>query len=168
MNNQDALKTAELLAMLKPGYLPYPIFHQFVRLATTPIIELVPLRIAVNGDVEVLLKKRSTDDPIWPNQLHTPGTVIRATDTSYETALERIMNDELHLAQHQTPVFVKNVLHNSGRGLESALVYFVEITSEPKDGAFYNTKSLPNTLVKSQLDFIPDAVLHFKSTTPTS
>jgi hypothetical protein len=130
-----------------------------------PIVEIVPLRISADGKVEVLLLQREADDPIWPGQLHVPGTVIRATDApgSFDNPLQRVLTKELPGTKTSEPAFVESILHYSGRGMEASQVYWVEIQNEPAEGVFYVTEDLPETIVQSQLDFIPDAIAHFKT-----
>jgi uncharacterized RmlC-like cupin family protein len=165
---QEVTLTARLLSKLKPGFLPFDIFHQVTRLVATPIIEVVPLRRSPNGKVEILLLKREADDPVWPGQLHVPGTVVRASDTpgSFDEALGRVLNKELVSVTTSKPVFVKNILHFSGRGMEVSQIFWTEIQGEPVTGEFYEPDDLPQTIVKSQLDFIPDAVAHFRDVRP--
>lgn len=155
--SDEEVKTVErLLQKLEPGFLPLPIFLQVTRLTTTAIIEFVPLRMR-EGKVEILLTRRSADDPAWPSLLHTPGTVIRATDT-LESAFSRLQTEELEGVDVSLPVFVKNVLHHSGRGLESSQVFWLEVLGEPKAGDFYPADDLPADLAASQMDFIPAAI----------
>jgi len=160
----EVTQVTKLLSMLEPGFLPFELFHQIARLVVTPIIELVPLRVSATGSVEILLLPRPADDPIWPGQLHVPGTVIRATDSphSFHDGLQRTVN-ELGDGDIGVPVFVKNLLHPSGRGMEATQVYWVEIKSQPRIGKFYSADKLPTLIVKTQLDFIPDAIAHFKA-----
>jgi hypothetical protein len=146
----------ELLSKLEPGFLPPPIFYEITRLTAVPIIEVVPLRFN-SGKTQILLLPRSSNDPTWPNQLHVPGTVIRATDTM-DIAFRRIFDGELNGSGHGEAEFVQNILHNSGRGMEASQIYWVEILDEPKTGQFYNANDLPQTLVRSQLDFISEVV----------
>lgn len=147
---------AKSLSKLEPGYLPLPIFHEVTRLTTTPIIEIVPLRRRENS-IQILLLKRESDDPVWPNQLHIPGTVVRATDT-LDSALERILTKELSSTATSKPKFVKSILHHSGRGMESSQIYWVDVIGEATAGQFYDVKNLPKTIVASQMDFIPAAI----------
>ncbi|MGI9027314.1 MAG: NUDIX domain-containing protein, partial [Candidatus Saccharimonadales bacterium] len=151
--------TADKLSQLEPGFLPLPIFLQITRLAVTSIVEVVPLR--KNGDaVEVLLLKRPADDPHWPNQLHTPGTVLRPTDRehNYSDAFKRILNDELGITTPQEPTFVTTVFHRVNRGTELALVFYLEIPGETASGDFYDSDKLPSGVVETQLEFIKASV----------
>jgi hypothetical protein len=157
LSDDETKIVADLLSKLEPGFLPFPIFHEVTRLTAMPIIEVVPLRRNDVGKVEILLLQRPSDDPIWPNQLHVPGTVIRALD-SFESAFGRIMSKELNNLPTTELKFVKNIIHHSGRGMESSQVYWIEVRAKPTDGHFYDINDLPKTLVKSQMDFIPAAI----------
>jgi hypothetical protein len=161
---------AGLLAKLEPGLLPYPVFLQVARLVTLPIVEIVPLRKTRIDTIEILLTKRPDDDPHWPGKLHTPGTVIRATDSegSYEDAFERILEGELAGIKTSQPVFVQNLLHHEGRGMADAHIYYVEVYSEPFEGSFYDVDHLPETIAWSQPIFIETAVSAFRAAKETS
>jgi len=157
------VKLAELLSQLRPGFLPQPVFIEVARLTVTPVVEVVPLRSARFGP-QVLLLERDQKDPTWPGMLHTPGSVVRATDRegSYTDALSRILLDELHaIATKSNPRFVGNFLHKVRRGMESAIVYYVEIAGEPRTGDFYDISSLPPNVVDTQLGFIEAAAETF-------
>lgn len=168
LTESEINQTAELLARVPAGFLPFPIFRQVARLAVFSIVEVVPLRVR-DGKVEILLLKRGEEKQdwpeLWPGILHTPGTVIRPTDElgSYNEAFRRILHDELHdLELAGEPEYVYNLLHHNKRGTESAQVFIVEVVGEPEVGAFYPADRLPNNIMLSQLDFIPTAVAAFK------
>ena len=165
VSDDEIANLADLLARLEPGFLPFKIFHQIARLVTMPIVELVPLRVMDRGNVQVLLLKREADDPVWPNQLHVPGTVIRSSDTSgsFADPLQRVITKELAGTRTSEPTFVKSILHHSGRGMEASQIFWVEVQGEPREGTFYDADALPPNIVRSQLDFIPDAVADFKA-----
>jgi ADP-ribose pyrophosphatase YjhB (NUDIX family) len=152
---------AQLLSKLEPGFLPFSIFHQIARLTATPIVEIVPLR-QYNGSFQILLQKRDSSDPVWPNKLHTPGTAVRATD-SLQDCFDRLLKQELVGVIASDPRFVASVIHDSGRGNEAALVYWVEVFDNKSNGQFYDVAKLPQELVKSQLDFIPQVINAYKS-----
>jgi hypothetical protein len=167
VNDQDIEQVAELLKQFQPGFLPYPVFEQIARLVALPIVEFIPLRLK-DGNVEVLLIERSSDDPFWPNMLHTPGTVVRATDHAESKqenwpAFKRIMSDELHDMPASNPYYVGSMFHQSKRGAEQAQLYWVEaLTDNPPVGAFYQVDALPDTLIDSQKQFIGVAADSFK------
>jgi hypothetical protein len=165
MNDDDITKTAHLLGQLDPGFLPYPIFEQIARLVTLPIIEFIPFR-SINGEAHVLLIHRPDEDPFWPGMLHTPGTVIRATDINQISenwaAFARILHDELNDTPVGNPHYVGSLLHKSKRGTEQAQLYWVEVVADtPKVGQFYPISNLPEGLIESQQLFIAEAAKHF-------
>jgi hypothetical protein len=161
LSADDINDTAKKLAAFEPGFLPLPLFNEITRLTVTPIIEIVPIHRSVNG-LEILLLKRQVDDPLWPSYWHTPGTVIRATDT-FQTAITRLTDDELGGLKLE-PVYVGHILHHSGRGMEAAQIYWLDLTGSaiPK-GTLYGLEELPVDMIQSQHDFIPMAVEHFNS-----
>lgn len=167
MNEADIQKTAELLSSFEPGFLPYPIFEQIARLVALPIVEFVPLHLNEAGKCEVLLIARPDDDTLWPGLLHTPGTVVRATDLNKGQqddwqAFKRIVHDELLDSEVGTPHYVGSIFHESKRGAEQAQLYWIEITGEPKVGNFYPVDDLPEGLMESQLSFIKLAAENFQ------
>ncbi len=169
LSESEIVQTAELLTRIPAGFLPFPIFRQVARLAVFSIVEVVPMRLNGNGEIEILLLERGEEKQdwpeLWPGILHTPGTVIRPTDKlgSYAQAFHRILHEELHDVELASePQYVYNILHHNKRGTESAQVFIAEVIGEPKAGAFYPAKHLPSNIMLSQLDFIPTAVAAFK------
>jgi hypothetical protein len=164
LETEEAQTIASLLSKLQPGFLPKEVFYEVTRLVVTPIVEVVPLRKGASGKTEVLLTKREEDDPNWPGMLHTPGTVVLATDeeNSYESAFQRIAN-ELGDVNTARPQFVNNTLHKGNRGMESALVFYSEVLGEPSVGSFYPADNLPESIVDTQVPFIEEAVRSFEA-----
>lgn len=163
LTEQEETMLTALLKRLQPGFLPFPVFQEVARLVTTPIVEVVPLRIH-DGRTEILLIPRLDDDPTWPGQLHVPGTTVRASDTpgSFDDAFDRIFKGEIASVTVRMSQFVLNVLHHSGRGMEASQVHWAEVEGEPEEGEFYDVDNLPDSLVVSQRDFIPAAIRDFK------
>lgn len=169
MSNAEKLSDNEIkevvkdLAKLEPGLLPFEIFHAVTRLVATPIIEVVPIRLNKNNEPEILLLSREPDDPVWPNQLHVPGTVIRGSDTegSFDDAFNRV-SKELGGVTLKNLHLVKNIFHHSGRGMEVSQIYWADLTdTDVTTGEFFSADSLPKNIVQSQLDFIPDALANY-------
>lgn len=161
-NKQDEQKLVELLKQLKPGFLPFEIFREVARLVTLPIIEFVPLRSTENG-VEVLLIHRGMDDLIWPDEWHTPGTVILPTDNQNNMylAFDRILKNELKSTTVGKPYYVGSIFHRSKRGAEQSQIFWVEVLEKPRAGRFFSAQELPNKLINSQRKFIELAVGSF-------
>jgi len=164
-NKKSVARAAEILSSLEPGFLPKPIFEQFTRLCVTPIIELVPFRLNSKGDIEILLKKRPKNDPDWPDMLHTPGTVLRATniDDGIENALKRIATDELKIHKIPTPSLTGPPLfHRVNRGVELASIYYVDLSNVKVEGDWHEVNNLPDRIVSTQIEFINIALEKFK------
>lgn len=159
MTNKDQEKLVELLSQLEPGFLPYPVFKQLARILVMPIIEFVPVRKDKNGDVEVLLIQRSADDDIWPNEWHTPGTVVRATDLDNDVfgAFKRILHEEMGDIKVSAPYYVGSRFYMGKRGAEMSQIYWIEVKNEPKEGKFFNINNLPKDTMHQQLNFIKEA-----------
>jgi hypothetical protein len=150
-----------MLSDLNVGLLPFDVFLQVARLVVLPNIEIVPLRV-VGAQVQVLLLPRDADDPFWPNMLHTPGSIIRADDSAFNDATERIKG-ELGGTKTSDPVFVANMLNQNNRGKESSQIFWAEVEEEPKVGNFYDSDNLPDNLIPSQRVFITKAIENYRS-----
>ena len=163
MTSEEYAEAANILAKLQPGVLPFDIFQQVARLSTLSIVEIVPLRTTPEGTVEVLLLEREPDDPIFAGQLHTPGCVVLSTDTpgSFESAFRRIIHGELGGIRTSEPKYVTQLLHHSGRGMESSHIYWANVDEKPTIGKFYNVNHLPDRFMKSQRDFLFQAVASY-------
>jgi hypothetical protein len=166
MTEDDVAKTARLLRKFEPGFLPYDIFIEVARLVALPILEIIPLRL--NGDViEVLVLERPENDMHFAGMLHTPGTVIRATDVhggaNVKTwaPLSRIIDEELMGTKLGPLHYVGSILHKNQRGAEQAQLYWTEIVGDPKVGKFWPVDALPDTIIGSQKTFIRQAVKSF-------
>ncbi len=165
MGDDEIEKLVSLLSKLEPGFVPYPIFVEISRIVALPILEVIPLRLN-NNAVEVLLLEREETDAIWAGILHTPGTVIRATDKPKHKgdnwpALQRIFDDELKNSKISHPYYVGSIFHESKRGAEQAQLYWVEVLGEPMVGSFYKVDDLPPITMTSQIDFIRQAANSF-------
>lgn len=163
LTDTEQQELVRLLKKMEPGFLPFDIFVQMARLNVMAIIEFVPLRLNAAGNAEVLLLTRGADDPLWPNEVHTPGTVIRPTDTEAKEylAFERIVKDELKGVKTSAPYFVGSTLHASKRGMEKAQVFWVEVLEEPIVGNFYEVDNLPENMMESQISFVKQAAKSF-------
>ncbi|EKE18596.1 MAG: hypothetical protein ACD_9C00288G0005 [uncultured bacterium] len=156
---------SDILKKLEPGFLPLPIFLEVARLYVSCIVEIVPL-YNDNGKAKVLLQEREANDPIWGGKLHTAGTVVRANDEegSFKDAFKRLIGQELqNISIKKDPVFVSFIFHQSLRGRELAVVFYVELaTNEVLHlGKLYDVEKLPNEIVNTQINFIQEAARQF-------
>ncbi len=166
LSDTEIQQVVASLAKCQRGQLPLPIFIAIAQLTVSPILEMVPVRMTSDSIVQVLLVQREATDPIWPNALHVPGTVIRSSDQegSFDDALNRILKGELAgTTTTDQPQFVELIFHEVKRGRELSQIYYVELAGEPKTGTFYNANELPSSVPESQLTFIGNAVTAYKT-----
>jgi len=162
LSKKEIQVLTKLLGKLQPGLLPLDIFLQIARLTVLPILEVVPVRMH-DAKAQVLVLPREANDGLWPDDVHVPGTVLRADDKgALEKALERIKK-ELGGASLGEPVFVQTVFHESKRGWELAFVFWAEMGGEPKLGQYYDLENLPGNIMASQTEFIREAGRHYQA-----
>jgi hypothetical protein len=163
ISQDEEAQLVKLLGKLPVGFLPLKIFIEIARLTTLSIIEFVPFR-KNNGHTEVLLLKRDQDDALWPDELHTPGTVIRPSDLDSDDhlAFKRILDEELAGTKVSEPFYVGSNLHKSRRGAEQAQIFWVEVLEEPRSGRFYRIDALPPNMMGSQVGFVRLAADSFR------
>ncbi|MBI2039246.1 MAG: hypothetical protein HYT22_03140 [Candidatus Niyogibacteria bacterium] len=127
----------------KDGEMPPDMFHWMCRTLVTTAYELFVLDIR---RLEILLIRRPADDPEWPNQLHSPGTVILPGET-FETARDRLIAREIRIGL-SAPIFVKahrfpkSNIHPRD---EVNLQHVAVAHSQPSHGAFYSLDDLPES-----------------------
>lgn len=134
----------------KTGLLPINYWHAIIKMTPVAAIELIVLRGA-GADQEILLLRRSSTDPIWPNQLHFPGTVIRNGD-SLEKALDRDAK-EIGLDQFSCPPqFFGFDICPSERNYVVSLCYVLEAGDfTPIIGEFHSLNALPSDMMQYQI-----------------
>lgn len=158
---KEILSVVKTFSKFRPGHLPQDVFYEVARTTVTPVIEVVPLRRGVDASVRALLFKRSASDKNWPDMHYIPGTIITAND-SLESALHRVLNGCLTNVETTDPIFVKNTMCATKRGVEIALVYFVEVKEEPLEGSLHDILCLPEKIIEGHKDFIGFAADKFR------
>lgn len=153
LTDEEIAFVAEKLAKLAPGRLPRPIFNEVARLKPLAVVEL----IVVNERGKVLLTQRPSDDPFWPNKWHIPGVALSALDESVDSALERLVHDELEGMAIATPVLTKNAyLRQSERGTEFASIYHSRLLGGQAVGSFFDVSNLPLNIVGVNADLLTE------------
>jgi hypothetical protein len=140
-----------------PGNLSPEVFEAVARVAVYPAVEFIPLRKNYNK-VEVLLFQRPSEDIIWPSMWHTPGTILRPTDETYEDAFTRLMEDELQGTETSLPIFIGAELSKNHRGRCVLLEHLVIVEGEPRAGTFFSVDNLPKDFIADQLPSLNRAV----------
>jgi hypothetical protein len=132
------------------GWLPEGYWLPVIKLMPTTSIELLVIKGSAD-DRQILLLRRPSTDPIWPNQLHFPGTVLRNGDTE-ESALARDAK-EIGLDQFPSaPTFGGYDICHTDRCYNTAL-YFIFDNPQftPTVGEFYPLNNLPKDMIQYQV-----------------
>src|SRR3989344_3481576 len=138
------------------------LYNTFAPKFALTAIETVFLRRNAISGVEILLIQRPPTDAHYPNEWHSPGTMLRATDFQEETvtgkdipahdgfkkAFDRLAQSELGIGFKTKPRQVRSIFHFTPRGSEIALIFLCELEGEPKAGRFFAVDHLPKNLIE--------------------
>lgn len=163
----DDEKAIEILKKWDGNIISDALFTELARFSPLSVIELVVLR-EHEGNLQTLLVERPENDPVWPNMIHTPGTVLRLSDfkRARETepldplkhAFARICNGEL--SQHVENIdFVGNLYRMGERGAENVQVYIGQLPDDAElehDQIWYDVATLAENerFIQSQIDHV--------------
>lgn len=129
LTEQDEKTVIELLGRVGPRWSP-AFYNAVASKVVVTTIELVCLRVEVNGWYALLLP-RLMNDPFYPGMWHSPGTVLRYSDTSHSAALQRIISMELGCRlEFVSPIVHRRSEHRifaTPRGPESPVIYSTQI-----------------------------------------
>ncbi|MBI2625524.1 hypothetical protein HY442_00655 [Candidatus Parcubacteria bacterium] len=158
LRSDEIATLAALLRKLSRAQ-PWPseIYEAYARVGVGIAIEVVCVRRDPNG-WEVFLAKRPSrqqrpHEP-YPNQWHSPGTILRKTDT-FNSAFRRLETRELAPAIFRTtPRFIKNAISQDRRGRFLGVIHVAELTGTPRRGAFFPFRRLPKNLVPHHRSFV--------------
>lgn len=162
LSQNDADLLVSLLQRCEPGNLSPEVFEAVARVTVYPAVEFIPLR-RVGDKIEVLLFERPSDDLIWPSMLHTPGTILRPTDDSYEDAFARLHKDELNNIKAGPPLFIGAQLSRNHRGTCMLLEHIIDVEGEPIVGTFYDVTNLPDLFIEEQRPSLERAVAVYQN-----
>jgi len=158
----DTTNIVKKLENIPAGFLEPNIFNQVARLGVLSYLEVVALRLNGN-DVEVLLTRRSEDDPFWPNMYHNPGTVLRPNDAdnTFGSALTRLSTDEYSGSiMTNGPFFAGFWFMQLERGKGLGIVSWIELTN-CLEGTYFNVNQLPKNIIKGQARYIQKCAQDF-------
>ncbi|MNR37652.1 hypothetical protein D3C85_1556920 [compost metagenome] len=99
--------------------------------------------------------------------LHTPGTILRPTDTTYQDAFDRLYKEELMQVECGLPLLIGAHLSQNDRGRCVLLEHVLEITGEPKSGKFYDVDNLPDLFIEEQRPSLERALEAFRNLSPS-
>ncbi len=153
--------TTTLLKKLEPGLLPEPIFIALSRLVVMVAVEFLVLR-KTDAGVEILLTQRPDDDPIWPSKWHSPGTIIRPTDSSLQSCFDRLYKDELGGMDPLSPRPVGISYGTGDRGTGLTMEYVLDASDiDVPTGRFFSLHTLPENCIQEQLPMWKRAISSF-------
>lgn len=140
------------------AFLPEQVFYALSKKVVMTSIECVVLK---GGDDhrEVLLTKRSSKDPFFPNLWHLPGAMLRPSDKSYDDALHRIAQEELDTEISKT-IFSRIVFDSIDvRGPINRIAFICKLKNESKVGSYYKLSDLPKDLVAGHLMLLQEIAI---------
>jgi len=110
-------------------------------------IEIVIMR-SINNRPHVLLTVRPDNDPNWPGELHSPGSMLRGADIdqshTYDKAFSRVLREIGIRSFSQEPVLVDAFPVPTPRGPENGMIFIAEIIESPTVGKFYDLEEVLN------------------------
>lgn len=161
INDIEINQLTQLLKKLEPGLLPEPVFIAMSRLVVMVAIEFLVVRKTDTG-VELLLIRRPADDPVWPGKWHSPGTIIRPTDTSLQSCFDRLYQDELGGIK-QLKMYPVGMSYGAGdRGTGLTIEYVLDATEDDITvGQFFSLENLPENYIQEQLPMWQRAISSF-------
>ncbi len=93
---------------------------------------------------------------------HTPGTILRPTDQTYQDAFDRLYRDELKNIETDRPIFLGAELSINQRGRCVLLEHLVVVTGEAIEGRFYDVDKLPDSFIEEQRPSLERAVAAYR------
>jgi hypothetical protein len=151
----------QALATINPcqGFSP-ELYNALARLVPSVAIEAVLLR-RHGGEIQVYMTRRSPNDTAYPNQVHSPGSILRAGEL-YEDVLARLSEREFH-----APIihydYVGEIFMEEERGWFNNRVLLVQVPRKPIGGEWFSVDALPDDVVDHHVQkVIPMAVAYFK------
>ncbi len=135
--------------------LPVDLFHAVAKIIRLTAIEIIILKDDGGDldDLQVLISKRSSDDPFFPNEWHLPGGIALLKDVTALDAAKRIIQKELAINPdiitlfpiRETPFFSRHL-----RGGESHIIFlgfWPNNTPAPNGFSFHLCEKLPRPFI---------------------
>ena len=166
MNSSTVLNCEEeqtligLLGKVTPQTMTAGVFNAVAKLFRLPAIELVCFRKGTDDQIEVLLSKRPDDDPLFPGQWHSAGTIARLTDATEMHSLDRLAKTELGilgLTMRTSPRLAGPCYSCHARGGEVHLIYvmWLDILEPiPAHHQFFPVNNLPEPFMEHHREVI--------------
>jgi hypothetical protein len=163
-----AEEETHLIKLLKKVRQPwsYEFYLGFCPLACLTATETVFLRW-IKGRLYVLLVKRDSNDPHFKGQVHSPGSMLRATDNkgegldAFKDPIARACKEVNFDPESIRLKFAGFLSHNTPRGAELAMIF--ACLCEGEDPVFsgndwYLVDQLPGNIISHHLAIVKIAV----------
>lgn len=130
----------------------------FEAIAGKFVLNEVEALIVKNEAVKkILLIKRPADDIYWPHLYHSPGTVLRSSDSpgKYKEAMERIGNEVG--CRVRIIKLLDTGIYRTKRGTSHKIIFLCEASDANGNrilGKFFPVHSLPDNTIKHHRDII--------------
>ncbi|MEK7570165.1 MAG: hypothetical protein AAB515_01850 [Patescibacteria group bacterium] len=165
------LAMGELAAInSRDGFSP-ELFGSLARLTPQVAVETVALRQGSNNTIEVYMIQRPDDEPAYPGEKHSPGSILRnsdfenidpCSDGAYRRVIDRLAKREFHVGITNFDL-VGEIFFEEERGSFNNRIFLVELDGEPTGGAWYDIDNLPeNTIDHHWEHIIPIAVAAYR------
>jgi hypothetical protein len=160
LEEEDTL--VALLSKLGSRWSPR-LYNAMAKKCALTAIETVFLKEEPKGAVKVLLLERPADDAYYAGMLHSPGSILRATDQSYINAFTRV-SKELGGVKITKAKSLGSIFHSTPRGPENAVIFLCEPGDKPKIGKYYALKDATwhKKLIEHHHAVLDHAVLAFQ------
>jgi hypothetical protein len=137
----------------EPGRVPEVVWLEHLRLNAIVAVEIIPYKI-VDGKVKVYMIRRPTNDPFYPNQLHTPGTMCNGNDKTIEDAVQRVMNEEISEFTTDRPEEIDTLYRSTPRGVEGAFIFSTRVIDGGNPENWYDAENLPKDTIEHHQEMI--------------
>ncbi|OGE79935.1 MAG: hypothetical protein A2826_00085 [Candidatus Doudnabacteria bacterium RIFCSPHIGHO2_01_FULL_43_23] len=114
----------------------------------------------IGGVLFVLLPDRNANDPNWAGLPHSPGSMLRGTDTKgknidgFADPISRACR-EIGVDPKQVTIgFADFITQQTARGPELGMVFACTTSQEPKKGAWYPINCLPGSIILHHIAII--------------
>lgn len=164
LSEPEIQQVVDILHKLDPNQpLPTKLCDAIIRVVSQPIIEIVPWRInPKNKKIELLYIRRGINDPHWPNQLHTPGVIVRPSDgNDYRNIILRLVRDELGGVKWEKLNFLMIMMAQGVRGHEMGFVFGMKLDNNldmAQYGEWYEMDKFPQDCIQEQIPWLNKAI----------
>lgn len=165
-----AEEEAQLIVLLQKVRQPwsYQFYLSLCQSVCLTATETVFLRW-IEGKLYVLLIERDSDDPHFKDQVHSPGSMLRATDykgeglAAFQDPIARACQEVNFDSENIRPKFAGFLSHNTSRGAELAMVFVCLYEDPVFDGDqrrndWYQVDQLPRNIISHHRAVIRTAV----------